>query len=123
MFAFTFVTLVCMITGAMDDFKTAYCLDYAPKDINGGGKAAFSLDFCRSTKINGTDVKCCYLRYEDKNEKRKYNCFPATADNLVDIDDTIDYLEDKFGYDVKSLDCNSRYLYAPLILFAILFLI
>ena len=117
MFALTFATLVCMITGAMDDFSTAYCADYEP-----GAKPAFSLDFCRSTKLNGTDVKCCFMRYEENN-KKKYNCFPASADDLVDIDETIDIIENFFDYDVKSLDCNSRYLYAPLILFAILFLI
>ena len=125
MFALTFVTLVCMINSSMDDFSVANCVDYAYEGYGGsyGNKPAFSLDFCRSTKLTGTLVKCCYIRYEDKSGHRKYNCFPAESSDLVEIGDTIDALEDTYGYDIKSLDCNSRYLYAPLILVAILFLI
>ena len=116
--ALTFASLFCMITSAVDGFETVKCVDYAFE-----GYPAFSLDFCRSTKLSGTLVKCCYIRYEDENGKRRFNCFPAESDDLVDIGDTIDKIEDKHGYKVKSLDCNSRYLYAPLIIFAILILI
>ena len=125
MFALTFVALFCMISSSMDGFNTTNCVDYAYEGYGGsyGNKPAFSLDFCRSTKLTGTLVKCCYIRYEDKNGKRKYNCFPAESSDLVEIGDTIDALEDTYGFDIKSLDCNSRYLYAPLILVAILLLI
>ena len=123
--ALTFASLFCMITSAVDGFETVKCVDYAYENYGGNHdlEPAFSLDFCRSTKLSGTLVKCCYIRYEDENGKRRFNCFPAESDDLVDIGDTIDKIEDENGYKVKSLDCNSRYLYAPLIIFAILILI
>ena len=100
-------------------FTVKNCTDYSPS----GGHAAFSLDFCRATNYD-TDkyAKCCYLRWEDKDGKRKYNCLPVTALELADIDEKIDQLEKNNITDVKSLDCKSSYLYGSLLLVILLLL-
>ena len=96
-----------------DELKT--CEAYKP-----GQKPAFSLDFCRSTYI-GDAVRCCFVKLEDKNEKRLYHCYPINKQEWADIDILKDSLE-KDGKEVVSIECGASYLYASLlILIALLF--
>ena len=121
------VTLIYMIKAEARGFENVLynCTAFAPSsfkpNVNGLGYPAFSLDFCRSISLEEKYAKCCFLKYKD-GEKRRFHCFPVTAAQLADIDDNlVDNLKD--SYKDVSLDCNSRYLFAPLILIATLLLI
>ena len=108
------IALIYIIKAQLDGFPIYNCEEYDP-----GDKEAFSLDFCRSTRLDTSKyVRCCFIKYEEENnnERRRYHCYPITSAELSDIDDTIDRLEDRNTWDIKSLDCGSSYLYFPLIL-------
>ena len=91
------------------------CDDYRP-----GKLRAFSLDFCRSTNI-GDAVRCCFVKLEDKNEKRLYHCYPITNQQWADIDILKNLLEKTYKK-VVLIECGASYLYASLlILIALLF--
>ena len=117
------VTLIYMIKANAKGFENIEynCTAYAPTSANGLGLPAFSLDFCRSTLLESGYAKCCFFKYKE-GDKRRFNCYPVTAHQLADIDERlVDSLKNKYS-DV-SLDCNSRYLFAPLIFIASLLLI
>ena len=114
--AFLMITLIYIISAELD-FTTKYCEDYAGPTIKDGileGDPAFSLDFCRATRIkdNSTYARCCFIKWESStNENRMYNCFPARSSDLIEIDDTIDTIAGFSGVnEVISLDCGSSYL-------------
>ena len=119
------VTLIYMIKANAKGFENIEynCTAYAPTSANGLGLPAFSLDFCRSTLLESGYAKCCFFKYKEGSEKkRRFNCYPVTAYQLADIDERlVDGL--KNNYTDVSLDCNSRYLFAPLIFIATLLLI
>ena len=118
---FLMVTLIYIISAEFE-FETKYCEDYAGPTSSTvlNGQPAFSLDFCRATKIKDdeTYTRCCFIKWESsENENRKYNCFPAKSSDLKEIDDTIDTIEGFSGVnEVISLDCGSSYLYGSLLL-------
>ena len=124
------VTLIFMIKAQARGFENVEynCTAFAPKDdstssfkVGGQGNPAFSLDFCRSILLEDKYAKCCFLKYKE-HDKRRFHCYPVTASELSDIDENlVDKVKDH--YDDVSLDCNSRYLFAPLILIATLLLI
>ena len=90
------------------------CDDYRP-----GKLRAFSLDFCRSTNFDDS-AKCCFVKFEDKNENRLYHYYPINKEQWSDIDKLESTLEEK--YKVVSIECWASYLYASLlILIALLF--
>ena len=90
------------------------CDDFRP-----GKLRAFSLDFCRSTNFDDS-AKCCFVKFEDKNENRLYHYYPINKEQWADIDKLESTLEEK--YKVVSIECWASYLYASLlILIALLF--
>ena len=90
------------------------CDDYRP-----GKLRAFSLDFCRSTNFDDS-AKCCFVKFEDKNENRLYHYYPINKEQWADIDKLESSLEE--NYKVVSIECWASYLYALLlILIALLF--
>ena len=107
----------------LSGFNTQFCLDHAPSALisSGGDKPAYSLDFCRSTEYSNY-YRCCFIKYEDSNNRRQYYCMPLTSAQFWDIDTTLDSFESTLKVDVDSLDCSSSYLYVSLLLiFALLF--
>ena len=116
------LALIFAVNSALDGFVKQTCLGHAPKAfISGGGdEQAYSLDFCRSTEYDS--YRCCFLKYEDSNERRQYHCLPLTSNQFWNIDDTIESFENTLTVDIDSLDCSSSYLYVSLLLiFALLF--
>ena len=120
------VTLIYMIKADARGFEGVVynCSAFAPRLLGNSarlGYPAFSLDFCRSILLEDGYAKCCFFKYKEDN-KRKFHCLPVTAEQLSDIDDKLVDGYKKVYSDV-SLDCNSRYLFTPLILIATLLLI
>ena len=117
------IMIIYAIQAQIEDFgDVKTCEDYAPKDLesNYGDKPAFSVDFCRATKYEGY-TKCCFLKWEDGEENRKYNCYPIKSIGLADIDTEIEKIQQTLP-DVVSLDCHASYVYGTLLLiFALLF--
>ena len=119
------LAFIFAVNSALSGFDTQTCLGHTPSAakafISGGGDVpAYSLDFCRSTAYD--DYRCCFLKYEDSNEKRYYYCMPLTSNQFWDIDDTIERIESALGIEIDSLDCSSSYLFVSLLLiFALLF--
>ena len=121
--AFLMISFIYIISADTDEFGTKVCEKYSgPKTYNSnfGEENAFSLDFCRATKIedDSTYSRCCFIKWKSNDkEKRRYNCFAAKSSDLTDIDATIDNIEKLDDvYEVVSLDCISSYLYGPLLL-------
>ena len=119
------LALIFTVNSDLSGFDTQTCLGHAPKAfISGGGdEQAYSLDFCRSTSYDGYE-RCCFLKYEDSNERRQYHCLPLTSNQFWDIDTTIERIEAALGSNIEidSLDCSSSYLFVSLLLiFALLF--
>ena len=77
------------------------CDDYRP-----GKLRAFSLDFCRSTNFDDS-AKCCFVKFEDKNENRLYHCYPINKEQWADIDKLESTLEE--NYKVVSIECGASY--------------
>ena len=118
------LVLIFAVNSALSGFDTQTCLGHIPKEIGGEGKQAFSLDFCRSTDLESQSTgfyRCCFMKYEIDNI-RQYHCVGVTNYGFWNIDETIDYIESAYKFDVDSLDCSSSYLYVSLLLiFALLF--
>ena len=105
--------LICLSAQSNFNFTRKTCKDYGPTTTN----AAFSLDFCRATEYDtSNNAKCCFLRWEDSQGKRKYNCVLVSAYDMADIDEKIKSLESSLKGDIKSLDCKSSYIYGSLLL-------
>ncbi len=105
--------LICLSAQSGFNFTSKACEDYGPTTT----KAAFSLDFCRATYYETRDhAKCCFLKWEDKQGRRKFNCALVSAYDMADIDKKIDELEKSLNGTIKSLDCKSSYLYESLLL-------
>ena len=104
--------LFSVIKTDLEGFDVNKCADFEPD-----GQPAYSLDFCRSTYFDTSEVaRCCFFKYKDTNGITQYHCLELNSTQLMDIDDTIDMIEVAAQYDVSSLDCSSSYLYFPLLL-------
>ena len=114
-YALLVTMLIFVNSESVPGYNTMKCEDYEP-----GLKNAFSLDFCKSTLYDSTLDKCCFLKYE-KDDKRHYHCYTVDLTDFNDIDKVIDDLQNKQGYDVKSLDCSSSYLFSSLLVLLALF--
>ena len=113
--ALLLLMFIYMANAELEEFAEKKCEAYKP-----GQKQAFSLDFCRSTNI-GDAVRCCFVKLEDKNEKRLYHCYPITNQQWADIDILKDTLKKSYKK-VVLIECGASYLYASLlILIALLF--
>ena len=113
--ALLLLMFIYMANADLEEFAEKKCEAYKP-----GQKQAFSLDFCRSTNI-GDAVRCCFVKLEDKNEKRLYHCYPITNQQWADIDILKNLLEKTYKK-VVLIECGASYLYASLlILIALLF--
>ena len=113
--ALLLLMFIYMANADVEGFAEKACEEYMP-----GKKPAFSLDFCRSTNI-GDAVRCCFVKLEDKNEKRLYHCYPITNQQWADIDILKNLLEKTYKK-VVLIECGASYLYASLlILIALLF--
>ena len=120
--------IIFAVNSELSGFEKQTCLGHAPAAVSsyisgGGDKQAYSLDFCRSTEYDDYD-RCCFLKYEDSNERRQYHCLPLTSNQFWNIDDTIERIEAALGSNIEidSLDCSSSYLFVSLLLiFALLF--
>ena len=105
--------LICLSAQYNFNFTSKVCEDYGPTTT----MAAFSLDFCRATYYDTNNhARCCFLRWEDSQERRKYNCVLVSAYDMADIDKKIDELEKSLNGTVKSLDCKSSYIYGSILL-------
>ena len=115
--ALLLLMFIYMANADVEGFAEKTCEAYMP-----GKEPAFSLDFCRSTKIVGDAVRCCFVKLESNdNEKRLYHCYPIKKEHWADIDILIDSLEQEYK-EVVSIECGASYLYASLlILIALLF--
>ena len=114
--ALLLLMFIYMANADVEGFAEKTCEAYMPKK-----KPAFSLDFCRSTKIDGDTVRCCFVKLEDNNDKRLYHCYPITPQQWADIDILKESLENEYK-EVVSIECGASYLYASLlILIALLF--
>ena len=103
------------------EFTTKTCTQYSP--YGGGGSQAFSLDFCRATKLEDDEVACCFVKWENSEGKRQYNCVSVTSYGLANIDETIEiFKSSNSASDVDSFDCSASYLYGPLLLILAFFL-
>ena len=113
--ALLLLMVIYMANADVEGFDEKTCETYMP-----GRMPAFSLDFCRSTNI-GDAVRCCFVKLEDKNEKRLYHCYPITNQQWADIDILKNLLEKTYKK-VVLIECGASYLYASLlILIALLF--
>ena len=114
--ALLLLMFIYMANADVEGFAEKTCEAYEP-----GQKPAFSLDFCRSTKISGDAVRCCFVKLEDKGGERLYHCYPIKKEQWADIDILKDSLEQEYK-EVVSIECGASYLYASLlILIALLF--
>ena len=101
------------------EFTTKTCIQYSPY----GGSQAFSLDFCRATKWEDDGAACCFVKWENSEGKRQYNCVSVTSYGLANIDETIEiFKSSNSASDVDSFDCSASYLYGPLLLILAFFL-
>ena len=112
--------LIMLTFIAKADYTITDCEVYAPALFNTefGNQSAFSLDFCRTSHLDTSKyVKCCFLKWEDSQERRYYNCIPATAKQFADIEVFEEEIERKLGEDaIDSIDCKSSYLYGSIFL-------
>ena len=119
--ALLLLALIFAVNSELKGFETQTCDAHTPKLFGGDGYQAYSLDFCRSTEYSNY-YRCCFIKYEDSNNRRQYYCMPLTSAQFWDIDTTLDSFESTLKVDVDSLDCSSSYLYVSLLLiFALLF--
>ena len=115
------LVLIFAVNSALSGFDTQSCDGYTPTEFGGKNYQVFSLDFCRSTAYSNY-YRCCFLKYEDKENRRQYNCIGVSSAEFWDIDTTIERAEGVLGVDIDSLDCSASYLYVSLLLiFALLF--
>ena len=114
--ALLFVSFIIMAKTQVEGFeKKKLCTDYMPTGFNGtNNNTAFSLDFCRTTYFDPKIYsKCCFVQLE-YGEKRLYHCYALKPDEWADIEKAENALESE--YDLKSIDCDSSYLYISLLL-------
>ena len=115
------IVLFCAAKTETDYFGHKNCTDYHPT-INDSNLPAFSLDFCRTTDYDSNKYpRCCFMRWETSDGKRRYNCYRIKIQELADIDSTISTLESSLQGKIKSLDCKSSYLFGSLLIFLSLF--
>ena len=116
--ALLFVSFIIMAKTQVQGFDTTkLCTDYMPTACNGTNNyTAFSLDFCRTTYFDPKIYsKCCFVQLE-KGDKRLYHCYALKPAEWADIENAENALENEYGYDLKSIDCDSSYLYISLLL-------
>ena len=126
--AFLLIVLIYAINSNLDNFERQDCLNHAPNFFSArtGTNQAYSLDFCRSTYFTSTYAQCCFIKWKDNNERRRYNCYPVLPAELLDIDIATEKIEkdinDIIGPngELDSLDCSSSYLYGSLLIIAAL---
>ena len=110
------LVFIMLIFIAKADYTITKCEDYRPSKL-GGSKQAYSLDLCRSSSYDDTKyAKCCFLKWEDADEKRQYNCLLVTPTEYANIDDYEDKIEKELGGEIDSIDCKSSYLYGSIFL-------
>ena len=115
--AITVISLIALIFITYSDDKKN-CLTYAPSFFgsDAGDQPAYSLDFCRSTAFkSSTYYTCCFLKWKNSSDAHKYNCYPVTHIEMMDIDPVVDRIEGNVSK-LYSLDCSSSYLYGSLLL-------
>ena len=83
---------------------------------------AYSYDFCRTLKIDPGYDKCCYMKINCNDSRTYYSCAPITLSDYNNIKDTIRRIESEKKIDIKSIYCNSPYLYGSLLLILIFLL-
>ena len=111
--------LIMLLFVAKADFEEVKCSDYEPSTHYGGTKQAFSLDLCRSSNYDKTNyVKCCFIKWEDAQERRHYNCIRASREDFADIDAFEETINRNLGVEdaIDSIDCKSSYLYGSIFL-------
>ena len=115
--AITVISLIALIFITYSDDKKN-CLTYAPSffSSDAGDQPAYSLDFCRSTAFESpTYYTCCFLKWKNSSDAHKYNCYPVTHIEMMNIDPVVDRIEGNVSK-LYSLDCSSSYLYGSLLL-------
>ena len=109
-------TVISFINSSLSGFPPKSCTDYFNKQGVDESTQAFSKDFCRTLKVSDSSNLCCFLKYKMETHTF-YNCAEVTQAEFKDIDQKISNLETSYGYDVKSLECNSSsYLFGSLFL-------
>ena len=109
-------TVISFINSSLSGFLPKSCNDYFNKQGVDESTQAFSKDFCRTLKVSDSSNLCCFLKYKMETQTF-YNCAEVTQAEFQDIDQKISNLETSYGYDVKSLECNSSsYLFGSLLL-------
>ena len=109
-------TVISIINSSLNGFTSKSCTDYFNKQGVDESTQAFSKDFCRTLKVSDSSNLCCFLKYKMETHTF-YNCAEVTQAEFQDIDQKISNLETSYGYDVKSLECNSSsYLFGSLLL-------
>ena len=109
-------TVISFINSSLSGFLPKSCNDYFNKQGVDESTQAFSKDFCRTLKVSDSSNLCCFLKYKMETHTF-YNCAEVTQAEFQDIDQKISNLETSYGYDVKSLECNSSsYLFGSLLL-------
>ena len=112
-------TVISFINSSLSGFPSKSCTDYSNKQGVHESTQAFSKDFCRTLKVSDSSNLCCFLKYKMETQTF-YNCAEVTQAEFQDIDQKISNLETSYGYDVKSLECNSSsYLFGSLLLFLV----
>ena len=109
-------TVISFINSSLSGFPSKSCTEYFNKQGVDESTQAFSKDFCRTLKVSDSSNLCCFLKYKMETQTF-YNCAEVTQAEFQDIDQKISNLETSYGYDVKSLECNSSsYLFGSLLL-------
>ena len=88
--ALLLLMFIYMANADVEGFAEKTCKAYMP-----GGEQAFSLDFCRSTNFDDS-AKCCFVKFEDKNENRLYHYYPINKEQWADIDKLESTLEENY---------------------------
>ena len=116
--AITVFSLIVLISIIISQDTQKSCLTYAPKffGTDAGDDQAYSLDFCRSLAFDSsTYYTCCFLKWKNSSDAHRYNCYPVTHIQMVDIDPLVDSIKGNVSK-LYSLDCSSSYLYGSLLL-------
>ena len=67
---------------------------------------AFSLDFCKTLRLDEGKYRCCYSHCKVNDSKTVRGCFPVTYSQYKDIDN----VKPDFDCDDFSIHCSSKYL-------------
>ena len=112
--------LICGINSGLEGFNEKSCSDYSNFSTN-KEKQAYSLDFCRTTKLQANTNKCCFVKFKI-DDKTYFGCKEITLDEFYNVDDKIGALEAADSkLNIKTFDCKSNYLYASFLLLLFFF--